>query len=673
MKKKPPVIQRIFENVRRERILKKLKRNKFNSELAQKVARLVRHKVRLLVPMALRPLGKCGPIVVARRWDRLGGRLGAILNAWSVAHALGLDFRLVWPMGESEELNEPRELFDERFLAQFECRDTDLDGRFVRRLPTHLSLQEARDFVQNIGRNVIFDISDCFEIITFLGEDRNSAHKRFRNSLKEIGWSVDASALLNDILDSRFSSNYAAMHVRAGDIVTGDWRQFVSVDKYLPSPYVELLIKRLSVDGVVEVVLFSDNLKYLTCLKNQFPEIRTSDELVPKYYNLTEIQRALADILVLSRSNFIVGPKSSAFSCLAANIGNLKVRGISEFMSESEASEFLKYAIRNFKSRDILPVVYHSLIARDICWFLDMFPDALCLEERIDFAAKALRFEPDYCGALNHLAIGKAMAGKPIESLNASSNSFRIAETVICHCDPLLESLASSISSAVLTVGGGTNIQLNSSIGSMNIGVKRKESISLEIAQLKKDLDKCEALAPFQINHNDVLLNIRYQLAFLKWLTTAELDVAETVRNYLLLDLNDMSFFSDWRPSGFSILRVTGSFPQVLRNIEAVTIRVTRAINAALSSKVPQVSRVFHIESIETTASGVRWVHGSAFNNKSGLTQTAGRRFSSGAFIYPDLSFNAHLNLVNLIGSTIYPNGSFSFPIPLNEWTESFQ
>lgn len=39
------------------------------------------------------------PLVVSRRWDQLGGRLTALVNARSVAEALGLDVRFVWPRG----------------------------------------------------------------------------------------------------------------------------------------------------------------------------------------------------------------------------------------------------------------------------------------------------------------------------------------------------------------------------------------------------------------------------------------------------------------------------------------------------------------------------------------------------------------------------------------------
>ncbi len=38
-----------------------------------------------------------GPLVFARRWDRLGSRLIPIVNAMAVAEALGLEFRFVWP------------------------------------------------------------------------------------------------------------------------------------------------------------------------------------------------------------------------------------------------------------------------------------------------------------------------------------------------------------------------------------------------------------------------------------------------------------------------------------------------------------------------------------------------------------------------------------------------
>jgi hypothetical protein len=62
---------------------------------------------------------------VARRWDGLGARLSALLNSWSVARALDLEFLLVWPRGHDLWLDDPRELFSERFLRSFEIADLD--------------------------------------------------------------------------------------------------------------------------------------------------------------------------------------------------------------------------------------------------------------------------------------------------------------------------------------------------------------------------------------------------------------------------------------------------------------------------------------------------------------------------------------------------------------------
>ena len=51
-------------------------------------------------------------IVIANRWDGIGGRISAVLNAFSVAKALELDFRFVWEKTEEWGLSDPLELFD---------------------------------------------------------------------------------------------------------------------------------------------------------------------------------------------------------------------------------------------------------------------------------------------------------------------------------------------------------------------------------------------------------------------------------------------------------------------------------------------------------------------------------------------------------------------------------
>lgn len=658
------LIQGILKVTKSSKIFKKIKMFRDKGILLKKTKLVFLNRTKLLVPKNLRPLKKLGPIVVARRWDRLGGRLGAILNAWAVARALGLDFRFVWPLGEFEELNKPKELFDSAFLARYECNDMDLTGRVVKFVPTHLSLSEAREFARNIGDNVFFDVSDCFEILTFLNESSEMAHERFEAAFNEIGWSSDVLDLIRRITDCSSPSNYSAVHIRAGDIVTGDWRQFVPVDKYLPTPYIDFALLELSNFGTKEIVIFSDNIAYLDFLKDNFKFVRTVDEFVWGYKNLNELHKAFSDIMVLSRAQSIFGPNSSAFSCFAANLGNLKIKGIDDLIGKEKALEFLKFEIKNAREFKINSKILHPLFARNICWFLDVFLEYISLNDRIELAAKAVVLEPDFCSALNHLALGKAMSGNFCETSHLTSRSLKSAETVTCHSDPLVESLAYSISSAVIRIGTSFEVQLVASVGSLNGPNEFRRNASLEISKLETEFKNIKMLSPFQIHLEDLLLNLQFQLSVLRWIASADLPSLEIMRDTLSRDMDDAFFLSEWLPPGFSLLRSKGSFPQVLRNIETVSIRVARALSATLSSNSTRCPKSLAVDSIKVSASGLRWLHGSVLEDTLGPTPLVVGHFRNGVFTSSGVGLTSRPSTLRKTSAESLIEHKFAFPVP---------
>lgn len=125
-------------------------------------------------------------MVVAKRWDGYGGRLCALLNALSVARALGLEFRFVWLRTAEWGLSEPRELFDDAFLARFEVTESVCEGRAVLSDPTGLSLADAKKFYLEKSPNSVIYIDECFKVVAFAGESEEAAQARFRAGLDEI-------------------------------------------------------------------------------------------------------------------------------------------------------------------------------------------------------------------------------------------------------------------------------------------------------------------------------------------------------------------------------------------------------------------------------------------------------------------------------------------------------
>ena len=512
----------------------------------------------------------------------------------------------------------------------------------------------------------LIDIAECFDVLTFLDENIEGAQARFRDALNEIGWSDAARAVIETISDKSFLSRYSAIHIRAGDIVTGDWRHFVPVEKYMPMAYVEFAIKTLSGSNGNPIVVLSDNDKYVGYLKSRFDVIRTPGDLVTGYADLTELQRAFADILVLSRARCIAGPNRSAFSRLAANLGGLKILTADRLMMENHARHILRNGIaRVLKEAKRLDVL-RPLLARDICWFLDVFSENLALKERIALAHQAVKLEPDFCGGLNRLGLGQAQTGKRRESEKASLQARRTAARVDCHADPMVESLATSVAAGVLAFGTqrSTGLELIERLGLGSI--VRLFERALMVSKIKADLDKCEALSPFQIHHHDVLLNLRFQVAALAWLGTADVELREAIKASLRSDEDDSSFLSAWRPSGFSMLCGSGSFPQVLRNLEVVTIRIARIVGAALSSTATRSPQLFNVDAIRTSASGLQWVHGCAYDAERGRSELAVSYFFDGAFVSGGVNFIARPDVAEALKDLRALNCGFAFPVPLD-------
>ena len=264
--------------------------------------------------------GTRGSPIVARRWDQLGGRLNAIVNARSLAALLGVEFRFVWPRGDDPAINDPSELFSKSFLSEFEIQSTELDGRTP--IPdwelVAMDGPSAGTALGRAGGASFVEVSEIFAISRLADETDGGARDRFTRCFHEIGWSAEVLELLAACSQLDGAGTLSAVHVRAGDIVTGDWRHLIAHEKYTPTPYVEYAIEQLSDGDHKQVLVLSDNDDYLGWLRRRFTTVKTAPEIVPGYASLTEAQRALADILVLSHCAAIIGPPSSSFSRLAA-------------------------------------------------------------------------------------------------------------------------------------------------------------------------------------------------------------------------------------------------------------------------------------------------------------------------------------------------------------------
>lgn len=393
------------------------------------------------------------PPVVARRWDQLGGRLHAIVNAQAIAELFDLQFRFVWPRGADGAVNESRQIFSPAYIEAFEIQQSALENRVAipyRELLAS-SVRDVRDRLDCANTDLFVDVDEIFDVVRGAGESADAATERFRRCWRRIDWCDDIRRIL-EAPGWRPGDSLAGVHVRAGDIVQGAWRQTIVHEKYLPTAFFDHAVDVLTRSGDRRVLVLSDNRRYLGWLRERFPPVVTAAEMVPGYAQLTEMQQALVDIVLLARCDPIVGPPSSAFSRLAANLGPGALVRADEMVPDGQELEVLLEGIARRRGQAASSLWWRALLARDICWCLDVFGESLPLTVQHGLAREAVGLDPDLSGAAARLARIEIMAGEPACAEAAAARAREIAESVDLHSDPLLEALATDVAVKCLAV-----------------------------------------------------------------------------------------------------------------------------------------------------------------------------------------------------------------------------
>jgi len=538
------------------------------------------------------------PLLVARQSDRLGSRLHVILNAWGVAKVLDMEFRFVWPRNECTELNNPEEIFDQGFLQKHELAESAFSSEVIEANLRLMRPERAREFChEHENRVVLMGVN--FEIFAFAGEHHESAKKRFMAGLYEIGWSPAISKLLAN----EACIGFEAIHMRAGDIINGAWCQSWPVEKYLPTAYVDFIIRQSAAKSHLPIVVFSDNVEYVNWLRKKFKTVQTSAEIVPGYASLTESQRAFADAFMLSKASCLYGPTLSNFSQFASHIGAVRIVSISEYLGDQSALIVLLEYLQDVLSCE-QPQVLCPLLARDICWLLDVFSDSLTLNDRITWAERAVGYDPGFCVAKNRHAIVLAESGHMDIAKDEASKALQIADQVTLYDDARFESLAGFVAiETLMLIAYSPDDYLLSNRHSQEI---------------HKALEICEALRPSMLNTSELLINLRFIVASIGWLSCLDRRAFDIFRNSV--KQSKMHDFSGWRSHGFAVLHTgSGPYPGLLRTLEEISIVIALAIGRTLSSSSVKLQRTVAcgVEKSHVCTSGLKWSFGWAYHGQN--------------------------------------------------------
>lgn len=348
------------------------------------------------------PLKSAGikKVFIANRTDGLGERLRALLNAMILAKKMESSFLFSWStmtenlwstMNQKDAMfhatSEKNLIFNNDFQEKYLLDITEINK--MKLLPLNnipwTTANELKNYngisVQqnNIARELPYPYADF---------DSGS----YQEAFNEIGFSEDLLAAKKHAESISVSPKTIAIHIRAGDLVFGSFRdEPIWYGKVVPLYLLDYIIERLISDSFEIIVFGQDDglCKYLAYKYN----ILYSKDLLEKSYNMS--QTAIFDIVLMSKCNYIIAG-ASGFATLATWLGGSKIVSgysylpdkkniIDEFRRLYADTESLLYA------SGIDPLIKSFTIAQ----FVYRFQDSISLTEKIGFIEDCMRLDPE--------------------------------------------------------------------------------------------------------------------------------------------------------------------------------------------------------------------------------------------------------------------------------------
>lgn len=292
---------------------------------------------------------------IAFRNDRLGGRLNAILTAMRLSQAYGARLRIFWALTEasSAELHCPGDLFSQEFM----------DAYFIGRADGAATLRKATDiidiapgttrqiFEQSLENGGIYLCNAATEQLLLPWEQRDDLIC-LPDLIASIGFSQRVREMIATI-DARLNGlAFRSYHLRRGDIIQDSTLASHNLwpSKYIPRVIYEWHMKRELAQGDGLLVVFSDARQEAAAFSALSPRVMSFDDLIGGE-DLTPLQRDFLELYTMSRSEAIFAPPHSAFSGLAAVIGNKSVTDIEASLTPAERAEALDELVRRLESQ----------------------------------------------------------------------------------------------------------------------------------------------------------------------------------------------------------------------------------------------------------------------------------------------------------------------------------
>ncbi|WP_245279065.1 hypothetical protein [Mesorhizobium loti] len=279
-------------------------------------------------------------LIVANRIDGLGGRLLAMANAKSLADRLGYRFGFTWNSRDitdedSHTVDVVGKIFSGDFIEKHWLGDRIKPADFGV-LGGSVFAPSDLEAVARSGklRGWICDDFGVLDIFRDEGVRPNPSE-----ALRAFGFAPAVRQALDAAGKCRFPGPMAALHLRSGDIVYGQYRKrLVFADKVIPSTLAKAVVAELSSKGLTTLLVGQDRAT-VDYVSAQTGALRT-DDFGAAAFEGEEALSAFFEMALMARCQQIHAG-NSIYAVVASVMGEVPCLGISALFDKQRAAELI--------------------------------------------------------------------------------------------------------------------------------------------------------------------------------------------------------------------------------------------------------------------------------------------------------------------------------------------
>jgi len=380
--------------------------------------------------------------LVAMEWDRFGGRLNEVLNAFLISKILGCDFNFTWPETDREILgnvSDQLHYFSEDFISTH--YSDSIDGPVYDLYPS--SEKSKEDLLNEMNCSGFENFRLGNRLSRSIPKVKNIDTQSLYQSLGATLWSEEAEKI-KETTALIFKTNQVVntIHIRSGDLLTGAWKQYPDVTKYLPTGVIFTFLRKNSTE---KFAIISDTFELSEVISQKFDNTISS----VAFHNQASINKFfvdLQDLFIMSLSEKVYAPGSSVFSLLGSRLGGSEISLIYENFENEDWKSAFRLSLESQTYVNFSVDIARKTQARDIAWLVDRLWSQLTFSEFEEATRLAAQADDTFVVSLSQRAIFLLLEGDFLAAEKLMLSAIELAELAIhVHGDPLYYALVASL------------------------------------------------------------------------------------------------------------------------------------------------------------------------------------------------------------------------------------